>query len=54
MKITRRGVLGLLAGFAAAIGMPSVWIVRMKTYAGPLSDHFPMPTRRRRASPARR
>jgi L-ascorbate metabolism protein UlaG (beta-lactamase superfamily) len=40
MKITRRRVLGLLAGAAAAIGVPSVWIYRMKTYAGPLSDHF--------------
>jgi len=40
MKITRRRVLGLLAGAAGAIGVPSVWIYRMKTYAGPVSDHF--------------
>ena len=40
MKMTRRGVLGWLAGFAAAIGVPAAWILRMKTYAGPVSDHF--------------
>src|SRR5580704_13159755 len=40
MKLTRRRVLGLLAGAAAAIGVPSVWMSRMKTYAGPVSDHF--------------
>jgi L-ascorbate metabolism protein UlaG (beta-lactamase superfamily) len=44
MNITRRRVLGrgfgLLAGTAAVIGIPSVWMYRMKTYAGPVSDHF--------------
>jgi L-ascorbate metabolism protein UlaG (beta-lactamase superfamily) len=40
MNITRRHVLGLLAGAAAFIGVPSVWMSRMKTYAGPVSDHF--------------
>jgi L-ascorbate metabolism protein UlaG (beta-lactamase superfamily) len=40
MKITRRHVLGLLASAAAVIGVPSVWNFSMKTYAGPLSDHF--------------
>jgi hypothetical protein len=40
MKITRRHVLGLIAGAAALIGVPSVWIYKMKTYAGPVSDHF--------------
>ena len=40
MNITRRRVLELLAGAAAAIGVPSFWISRMKTYAGPVSDHF--------------
>lgn len=40
MKITRRSFLGLLAGVAAAIGAPAVWISRMKTYDGPPSDHF--------------
>src|ERR1700694_4866183 len=40
MNITRRRVLGLLSGAAAVIGVPSVWIYRMKPYAGPVSDHF--------------
>jgi L-ascorbate metabolism protein UlaG (beta-lactamase superfamily) len=40
MAITRRRLLGSLAGAAAAIGVPSVWIPRMKTYDGPISDHF--------------
>src|SRR5258708_34097262 len=40
MPITRRRVLGVLAGAAAVIGVPSVWIYRMKTYSGPVSDHF--------------
>src|SRR5579872_658607 len=40
MKLTRRRVLGVLAGAAAAVGLPSIWTVRMKTYSGPVSDHF--------------
>src|SRR6476469_3006886 len=40
MSITRRRILGVLAGAAVAIGMPAVWIYRMKTYSGPVSDHF--------------
>ena len=40
MPITRRRLLGLLAGTAVAIGAPTVWISRMKTYDGPISDHF--------------
>jgi L-ascorbate metabolism protein UlaG (beta-lactamase superfamily) len=40
MNITRRRLLGVLAGAAVAIGAPSMWISRMKTYAGPVSDHF--------------
>jgi L-ascorbate metabolism protein UlaG (beta-lactamase superfamily) len=40
MKLTRRRVLGLLAGATAAIGVPSFWMYRMKTYDGPVSDHF--------------
>ena len=40
MKITRRHVLAVLAGSAAAIGVPSIWLPRMKTYSGPPSDHF--------------
>jgi Beta-lactamase superfamily domain len=37
---TRRRILGLLAVAAAAVGVPSIWISRMKTYDGPVSDHF--------------
>jgi L-ascorbate metabolism protein UlaG (beta-lactamase superfamily) len=40
MNITRRRMLGVLAGAAAAIGLPSAWIYRTKAYSGPLSDHF--------------
>src|SRR6202451_229141 len=40
MKTTRRRVLGLLADAAAVVGVPSFWIYHMKTYAGPVSDHF--------------
>jgi L-ascorbate metabolism protein UlaG (beta-lactamase superfamily) len=40
MKITRRRVLGLLAGAATVIGVPSIWLSHMKTYPGPVSDHF--------------
>ncbi|MCP4616130.1 MAG: hypothetical protein GY844_06805 [Bradyrhizobium sp.] len=40
MPITRRRLLGYFAGAAAAIGAPTVWISRMKTYEGPVSDHF--------------
>ena len=40
MPITRRHVFGLLAGAAAAVGVPSIWISNMKTYDGPVSDHF--------------
>jgi L-ascorbate metabolism protein UlaG (beta-lactamase superfamily) len=40
MKSTRRRVFAVLAGAAAAIGVPMVWISSMKTYAGPVSDHF--------------
>jgi L-ascorbate metabolism protein UlaG (beta-lactamase superfamily) len=40
VPITRRRLLILLAGAAAAIGVPTVWISRMKTYDGPDSDHF--------------
>jgi L-ascorbate metabolism protein UlaG (beta-lactamase superfamily) len=38
--ITRRRILGLLTGAAAAIGVPSIWMSFMKTYDGPISDHF--------------
>ncbi len=40
MKTTRRNVLGLLAGAATVVGIPSFWIYHMKSYAGPISDHF--------------
>lgn len=40
MKITRRGFFGTLAGFVAAGGGFSAWAARMKTYDGPVSDHF--------------
>src|SRR5882672_5336230 len=40
MNITRRGLLGLLSGAAAALGVPSIWAYSMKTYDGPVSDHF--------------
>ena len=30
----------MLAGLGLAAGVPSVWMSRMKTYDGPVSDHF--------------
>ncbi|MGY2850222.1 MULTISPECIES: MBL fold metallo-hydrolase [Bradyrhizobium] len=40
MLITRRRLLATLTGAAAAIGVPSIWMTTMKTYDGPVSDHF--------------
>jgi L-ascorbate metabolism protein UlaG (beta-lactamase superfamily) len=40
MTITRRRLLASLAGLGAAIGVPLFWLSRMKTYSGPVSDHF--------------
>ncbi|WP_050424981.1 MBL fold metallo-hydrolase [Bradyrhizobium tropiciagri] len=40
MPITRRRILATLTGAAAAIGVPSIWMTYMKTYDGPVSDHF--------------
>jgi L-ascorbate metabolism protein UlaG (beta-lactamase superfamily) len=40
MKTTRRRLLGFLAGLGVAIGVPSIWLSRMNTYSGPISDHF--------------
>jgi L-ascorbate metabolism protein UlaG (beta-lactamase superfamily) len=40
VPITRRRIFGPLAGVGALVGVPSVWIFRMKTYDGPASDHF--------------
>jgi L-ascorbate metabolism protein UlaG (beta-lactamase superfamily) len=37
---TRRRLLSLLAGFAAASGLSAFGASRMKTYDGPVSDHF--------------
>jgi L-ascorbate metabolism protein UlaG (beta-lactamase superfamily) len=40
MNHTRRRLLTVLAGAAAALGVPSFWMSRMKTHDGPVSDHF--------------
>ncbi|WEF51856.1 MBL fold metallo-hydrolase [[Pseudomonas] carboxydohydrogena] len=40
MKITRRGFFGTLAGLGATAGGFSAWASGMKTYHGPVSDHF--------------
>jgi L-ascorbate metabolism protein UlaG (beta-lactamase superfamily) len=40
MMISRRAVLGLFAGVVAAGAGVSAWASRMKTYNGPVSDHF--------------
>ena len=40
MSLTRRRFLSVFASLAAAIGVPSAWASRMKTYDGPVSDHF--------------
>jgi L-ascorbate metabolism protein UlaG (beta-lactamase superfamily) len=40
MKLTRRRVLAALAGVGTAVGVLPVWLSRMKTYSGPVSDHF--------------
>lgn len=40
VPITRRRLFGLLAGAGALVGVSSLWISRMKTYDGPVSDHF--------------
>jgi L-ascorbate metabolism protein UlaG (beta-lactamase superfamily) len=40
VPITRRRLLGYMTGAAALVGVPTVWISRMKTYDGPISDHF--------------
>ena len=40
MKITRRHLFGFFAGLGVPIGVPSVWLSRMKTYSGQASDHF--------------
>jgi len=40
MTISRRGFFGFLTGSAAMGAGLSVWASRMKTYDGPVSDHF--------------
>src|SRR6185312_3770164 len=40
MKLTRRGFFGTLAGLIASAGGFSAWASGMKTYDGPVSDHF--------------
>src|ERR1700692_593413 len=40
MSLTRRRLVTVLAGLAAAAGLSAFWTSRMKTYSGPPSDHF--------------
>ncbi len=40
MSLTRRRLLTLFAGLAAAVGLSAFWAARMRTYEGPVSDHF--------------
>lgn len=40
MIFTRRKLLASLGGLAAAAGLSAIWASRMKTYDGPVSDHF--------------
>jgi L-ascorbate metabolism protein UlaG (beta-lactamase superfamily) len=40
MKLSRRGFFGTLAGLIASAGGFSAWASGMKTYDGPVSDHF--------------
>jgi L-ascorbate metabolism protein UlaG (beta-lactamase superfamily) len=40
VSLTRRRLLTILAGLAAALGLSAFWASRMKTYDGSISDHF--------------
>ena len=40
MSLTRRRLLSLFAGLAAAAGLSAFWASRMRNYEGPVSDHF--------------
>jgi L-ascorbate metabolism protein UlaG (beta-lactamase superfamily) len=40
VSLTRRRLLTVLASLAAASGLSAFWVSRMKTYDGPVSDHF--------------
>jgi L-ascorbate metabolism protein UlaG (beta-lactamase superfamily) len=40
LSLTRRRLLSLFAGLAAAAGFSAFWASRMRNYEGPVSDHF--------------
>jgi L-ascorbate metabolism protein UlaG (beta-lactamase superfamily) len=40
VPLTRRHILTALASLAAAAGLSSFWVLRMRSYDGPASDHF--------------
>ena len=40
MPFTRRRLLSLFGGLAAALGLSAFWASRMRDYDGPVSDHF--------------
>jgi L-ascorbate metabolism protein UlaG (beta-lactamase superfamily) len=40
VSLTRRRLLTLFAGLVAAAGLSAFWASRMRTYQGPVSDHF--------------
>jgi L-ascorbate metabolism protein UlaG (beta-lactamase superfamily) len=40
VSLTRRRLLTILASLAAASGLSAFWASRMRTYDGPVSDHF--------------
>jgi L-ascorbate metabolism protein UlaG (beta-lactamase superfamily) len=40
VSLTRRRLLTLFAGLAAAAGLSAFWVLRMRNYEGPVSDHF--------------
>jgi L-ascorbate metabolism protein UlaG (beta-lactamase superfamily) len=40
VSLTRRRLLSLFAGLAAAAGLSALWASRMRNYEGPVSDHF--------------
>jgi L-ascorbate metabolism protein UlaG (beta-lactamase superfamily) len=40
VSLTRRRLLSLFAGLAAATGLSAFWASRMRYYEGPVSDHF--------------
>ena len=40
MPVTRRRLLSLFGGVAAALGLSAFWASRMRDYDGPVSDHF--------------